>query len=176
MYWNRKHVLVCTAQHCMEKGALNVAGRLRIAMRRSGLDADVLVNTCDSIDLCDCGPNMIVYPEKVIYSGVQTKDIKEIMEHLEGGEPVERLMLTPDTPVEKCREDVYRGVVEAGWKLPADQFEQIAESAGFDHAWVNEQARRGFIARKEVDGVPTINPTTKALSRYRIDFDPPAPE
>ena len=64
MYWNRKHVLVCTAQHCIEKGALNVAGRMRIAMRRSGLDADVLVNTCDSIDLCDCGPNMIVYPEK----------------------------------------------------------------------------------------------------------------
>jgi (2Fe-2S) ferredoxin len=176
MYWNRKHVLVCTAQHCMEKGALNVAGRLRIAMRRSGLDADVLVNTCDSIDLCDCGPNMIVYPDKVIYSGVQTKDIKEIMAHFEGGEPVERLVLSPDSPEEVARKDFYQMVVDAGWKIPADQFASIAETFGFDTAWINEQARRGFIARKEVDGTPTVNPTTKALSRYRIDFEPPEAE
>ena len=160
----------------MEKGALNIAGRLRIAMRRSGLDADVLVNTCDSIDLCDCGPNMVVYPEKVIYSGVQVKDIKEILTHLEGGEPVERLILGPDTPDEKRREAVYREVVAEGWKIPAERFAQIAAEHGFDNAWINEQARRGFIARKEVDGVPTINPTTKALSRYRIDFKPPEAE
>lgn len=176
MYWNRKHVLVCTAQHCMEKGALNVAGRLRIAMRRSGLDADVLVNTCDSIDLCDCGPNMIVYPERVIYSGVQTSDIKEIMAHFEGGDPVERLVLSPDSPEEVARKDFYQDVVDAGWKIPAEQFASLAESRGFDKTWVNEQARRGFIARKEVDGTPTINPTTKALARYRIAFEPPEAE
>lgn len=172
MYWNRKHVLVCTAQHCMEKGALNVAGRMRIAMRRNGLDADVLVNTCDSIDLCDCGPNMVVYPERIIYSNVQLSDIKEIMTHFEGGPPIERLMLGPDTPEEVARKNVYQDVVDAGWKIPADQFGEIAGSHGFDKTWVNEQARRGFIARKEVDGEPTINPTTKALSRYRIDYQP----
>lgn len=171
MYWNRKHVLVCTAQHCMEKGALNVAGRMRIAMRRSGLDADVLVNTCDSIDLCDCGPNMVVYPEQIIYSGVQIKDIKEIMAHLEGGEPVERLILNADTPEEVNREKFYRAVVDEGGKIPAERFAELACDFGFDNAWINEQARRGFIARKEVDGQPTVNPTTKALSRYRIEFE-----
>jgi (2Fe-2S) ferredoxin len=176
MYWNRKHVLVCTAQHCMEKGALNVAGRLRIAMRRSGLDADVLVNTCDSIDLCDCGPNMIVYPEKVIYSGVQIKDIKEIMAHFEGGDPVERLVLSPESPEEIARKDFYQSVIDAGWKIAAEEFATLAEQHGFDNAWINEQARRGFIARKEVDGTPTVNPTTKALSRYRIQFVPPEAE
>jgi (2Fe-2S) ferredoxin len=176
MYWNRKHVLICTAQHCMEKGALNVAGRLRIAMRRSGLDADVLVNTCDSIDLCDCGPNIIVYPEKVIYSGVQTSDIKDLLTHFEGGEPVERLILSPDSPEEVARKDFYQAVVDAGWKIPAEEFESIADARGLDRTWINEQARRGFIARKEVDGVPTINPTTKALSRYRIEFEPPEAE
>jgi len=173
MYWTRKHVLVCTAQHCMEKGALNVAGRLRIAMRRSGLDADVMVNTCDTIDLCDCGPNMVVYPERIIYSGVQVSDIKDIMAHLEGGEPVERLMLGPDTPAEVKRKDFYQAVVDAGWKIPAEQFTEMAESFGFDNAWINEQARRGFIARKEVEGTPTINPTTMTLQRYRIEFEPP---
>ena len=89
MYWNRKHVLVCTANHCMQKGAQRVAGQLRIQMKREGLDHDVMVNTCDSIDLCDIGPNMVVYPDGIIYHGVGTKDIPEIIDSLrEGGEPV----------------------------------------------------------------------------------------
>jgi len=152
----------------MQKGANNVAGRLRIDMKRRGLDADVLVNTCDSIDLCDIGPNMIVYPEQVIYSHVQVSDLKEIMQHLEGGEPVERLMLTPETPEEADRERFYRAAVAGGDTLAADTFSSLATEHGYDEAWINEQARRGFIARKEADGVPTVTVTTKALQRYRI--------
>src|SRR5688572_24433638 len=98
MYWTRKHILVCTASHCMQKGANNVAGRLRIELKRQGLDVDLMVNTCDSIDLCDIGPNIVVYPDGTIYSGVQVSDLKEIITHLTGGEPVERLVLTPETP------------------------------------------------------------------------------
>ncbi|HEX5167125.1 MAG TPA: (2Fe-2S) ferredoxin domain-containing protein [Thermomicrobiales bacterium] len=168
MYWNRKHVLVCTASHCMQKGANNVAGRLRLEMKRSGLDKDVLVNTCDSIDLCDIGPNIVVYPEQVIYSHVQVSDLKEIMEHLRGGEPVQRLMLTPETPEEAQRESFYRSVVANSDTVPSERFIEQAAEVGYDEAWINEQARRGFIARKDADGIPTITVTTKALQRYRI--------
>jgi (2Fe-2S) ferredoxin len=170
MYWNRKHVLVCTASHCMQKGANTVAGRLRIDMKRKGLDTDVLVNTCDSIDLCDIGPNIVVYPEQVIYSHVQVSDLKDIIEHLKGGEPVERLMLTADTPEEVAREQFYRAAVVSGDTLTADAFAALVAEHGYDDAWANEQARRGFIARKEADGVPTITVTTKALQRYRISI------
>lgn len=168
MYWNRKHVLVCTASHCMQKGANNVAGRLRLEMKRRGLDKDVLVNTCDSIDLCDIGPNIVVYPERVIYSHVQVSDLKEIIEHLQGGDPVERLVLTPETPEEAAREDFFRSVVASGETSTAGMFASLAAEHGYDDAWINEQARRGFIARKEADGVPTVTVTTKALQRYRI--------
>lgn len=168
MYWNRKHVFVCTASHCMQKGANNVAGRLRIDMKRRGLDTDVLVNTCDSIDLCDIGPNIVVYPEQVIYSHVQVSDLKDIMTHLEGGEPVERLLLAPDTPEEVARENFYRAVVDYGATVDAEQFTALAEEHAYDGKWIDEQARRGFIARKEADGVQTITVTTKALNRYRI--------
>lgn len=168
MYWNRKHVLICTASHCMQKGANNVAGRLRIELKRRGIDTDVLVNTCDSIDLCDIGPNIVVYPEQMIYSHVQVSDLKEIIEHLQGGEPVERLALTPETPEESERERFYRAVVEHGDTLAAGQFAEIADEHGYDDAWIAEQARRGFIARKDADGVPTVTVTTKALLRYRI--------
>lgn len=168
MYWNRKQVLVCTASHCMQKGANNVAGRLRIECKRRGLDRDVLVNTCDSIDLCDIGPNIVVYPEGVIYSGVQVSDLKEIIEHLEGGDPVERLVLSPDSPSEVQRERMYRAVVDEGVTLSAERFDALAATHGFDSAWVSEQARRGFVARKEADGAPTVTVTSKALQRYRI--------
>ena len=108
MYWNRKHVMVCTANHCMQKGAQRVAGVLRIQLKREGLDTDVLVNTCDSIDLCDIGPNIVVYPDGIIYSAVTVKDIPEIIDSLrEGGQPVERLVLTPGTGDEERRRELY---------------------------------------------------------------------
>jgi hypothetical protein len=48
------------------------------------------------------------------------------------------------------------------------EFEALAEEYGFDSAWVTEQARRGFIARKEIDGEPVITVTSKARNRYGI--------
>jgi (2Fe-2S) ferredoxin len=169
MYWTRKHVLVCTASHCMQKGANNVAGRLRIELKRRGLDHDLMVNTCDSIELCDIGPNIVVYPEGTIYSGVTTNDLKDIIAHLEGGEPVERLILTPETPAEVNRERFFQAVVDMGGSLPQEEFSQLASNFDLDEAWVTEQTRRGFVARKEIDGVPSIVVTSKTTTRYRID-------
>lgn len=152
----------------MQKGANNVAGRLRLEMKRRGLDTDVLVNTCDSIDLCDIGPNIVVYPEQIIYSHVQVSDLKDIMGHLEGGDPVERLVLNANTPEEVARERFYREAVATGATLESERLSSLAAEHSFDDNWINEQSRRGFIARKEVDGVQTVTVTSKALQRYRI--------
>lgn len=168
MYWNRKHVLVCTASHCMQKGANNVAGRLRIELKRRGIDRDVLVNTCDSIDLCDIGPNIVVYPEGLIYSGVAVSDLNDIIAHLQGGEPVERLLVSADAPDEAARRELFRSAIADGESLPAERFQEIAAEYGRDDVWIAEQARRGFVARKDVDGVPTITVTTKAMMRYGL--------
>ncbi len=168
MYWNRKHVMVCTANHCMQKGAQRVAAMLRIQLKREGLDTDVLVNTCDSIDLCDIGPNIVVYPDGIIYSGVGVKDIPEIIDSLrEGGHPVERLVLTPGTGDEECRRELFAEAVTEP-SISPEAFAELALRHGFDDAWVNEQARRGFIARKQVDGEPAITVTSKARNRYGL--------
>lgn len=170
MYWNRKHVLVCTANHCMQKGAQRVAGQLRIQMKREGLDHNVMVNTCDSIDLCDIGPNMVIYPDGIIYHSVGIKDIPEIIDSLrEGGEPVERLILRPGEGDEGCRREIFAAAV-AEVTISPESFAALALQHGFSDAdaWVNEQARRGFIARKELDGVPIITVTTKARNRYGL--------
>src|SRR5579884_2036762 len=164
MYWTKKHVLVCTASHCAQKGAMTLAGRLRLEIIRRGLDAEILVNNCGTIDLCDIGPNIVVYPDNVIYSGVTLKDLPDIVAHLEGGPVVERLVLNATTPAERARHDFYAAAVASEPTRPAPEFVELAAAHGYDEAWIAEQQRRGFIARKPgAEGGPeTITVTKKA--------------
>jgi (2Fe-2S) ferredoxin len=170
MYWTKKHVLVCTASHCAQKGANDVAGRLRLDVIRRGLDAEILVNNCGTIDLCDIGPNIVVYPDNLIYHGVTVKDIPEIVESLRGGPVVERLLLGPQTAEERKRREFYREAVTPAPSRPAADFEHLAERHGFDAAWIAEQQRRGFIARKPATGGEgeRIDVTKKARTRYGV--------
>ena len=170
MYWTKKHVLVCTASHCAQKGANDVAGRLRLEVIRRGLEAEVLVNNCGTIDLCDIGPNVVVYPDNVIYRGVTVKDLPDILEHLRGGPPVARLLLDRSSPEEEARRALYRSAVEPDPTRPDGEFAALAAGHGFDEAWIAEQQRRGFIARKPAadgDGT-TITVTKKARDRYGV--------
>src|SRR6476646_1087145 len=104
MYWTKRHVVVCTAVHCNQKGAMDVIGKLRLGVMRQGLDDEILINNCGTIDLCDIGPNMVVYPDNVILSGVTTNDIPEVIDYLKGGEVPDRLVLNSATPAEANRQ------------------------------------------------------------------------
>ena len=170
MYWTKRHVLVCTSQHCQQKGAMDVVGLLRLQIVRQKLDAEILVNNCGTIDLCDIGPNLVIYPDNVIYRGVSKRDLPEIIERLKGGPEVERLVLNADTPDEVARRDFFADVLTEGVTVPASAFAGKAEAAGFSDDWVREQQRRGFIARKPDDqGNETITVTKKTRDRYRLN-------
>jgi (2Fe-2S) ferredoxin/ubiquinone/menaquinone biosynthesis C-methylase UbiE len=55
----------------------------------------VQITTCGSLGLCERGPNMVVYPEGVWYSGVRAEDVREIVDsHFRQGRPVSRLVNT----------------------------------------------------------------------------------
>jgi len=170
MYWTKKHVLVCTASRCAQKGANDVAGRLRLDIIRRGLDVDILVNNCGTIDLCDIGPNVVVYPDNVIYRGVTVKDLPDIVEHLKGGPVVERLRLDRASPEEQARQRFYAAAVSPDATRAADDFVALADSHGFDESWIAEQQRRGFIARKPAaaDAPETITVTKKTRARYGV--------
>ena len=170
MYWTRKHVLACTASHCAAKGANDVLMLLRREVLRRGLDKEILVNNCGTIDLCDIGPNIVVYPDGVIYSGVTKADVPELVDALAAGTVVERLVLNPDTPAERARHDFYAAAVDPSPTRPAEEFIALAARHGFDDAWIAEQQRRGFIARKPSrDEAPeTITVTTKSRTRYGV--------
>jgi (2Fe-2S) ferredoxin len=170
MYWTKKHLLVCTASHCAQKGANEVVGKLRLDVLRRGLDSEILVNNCGTIDLCDIGPNIVIYPDNIILSGVTVRDIPEIIAFLKEEGDISNLVTSPAAPPEIKRHAFYGEVVAMGTTIAADKFAALAEFHEFDKAWIDEQARRGFIARKpgESEGEQVITVTKKAIDRYGL--------
>jgi (2Fe-2S) ferredoxin/SAM-dependent methyltransferase len=95
----RHHIYICDqkklegAPSCTANGSLQVIDALRGAIVKQGLSADVQVTTCGSLGLCTRGPNMVVYPEGVWYSGVKVADVEQIVrDHLKNGHVVDRLV------------------------------------------------------------------------------------
>jgi (2Fe-2S) ferredoxin/SAM-dependent methyltransferase len=94
----RYHVYVCDqkkpegAPSCCARGSLKVLEILRAEVASRGLGDQVQITTCGSLGLCESGPNMVVYPEGVWYSGVTPADVAEIVrEHFGRGQIVARL-------------------------------------------------------------------------------------
>lgn len=94
----RYHVFACEQRKpdglpcCSARGSIAVIDALRREVAAQGLLDKVQVTACGSIGLCERGPNLVVYPEGVFYSGVQVADVAEIVrEHFAQGRPVERL-------------------------------------------------------------------------------------
>ncbi len=93
------HVYVCNQKKpegvpsCSAHGSEKLIDRLRAEVMKQGLGDTVQITTCGSIGLCERGPNMVVYPEGVWYSGVTLDDVPEIVsEHFKSGNVVERLV------------------------------------------------------------------------------------
>lgn len=171
MYWTKKHVVVCTASHCAQKGANEVIGKLRLDVVRKGLDAEILINNCGTIDLCDIGPNMVVYPDNVILTGVTTKDVPRVIAYLRGGDVPEDLVTSASTAAESARRTFYVAATASPTAPSEAEFTALATEHGFEAAWVDEQARRGFLARKpdpDDSNRTIIQVTKKARDRYRL--------
>src|SRR4051812_25637070 len=146
MYWTHKHVLACTASHCAAKGANDVLMLLRREVLRRGLDKAILINNCGTIDLCDIGPNIVVYPDNVILSGVTLKDVARVVDYLAGGEIPEDLVLSGGTPAEAKRRAFFTDAIASSGE--ESEVTELAVAHGFNDTWIAEQLRRGFMARK----------------------------
>ncbi len=97
----RYHVFICDQQKaegapcCSARGSGRVIETLRSEIASRGLADEVQVTTCGSLGLCEHGPNLVVYPEGVWYSGVAAADVPELVRsHFEQHTPVERLART----------------------------------------------------------------------------------
>ena len=122
----RRHVYICDqkkpegAPSCTSNGSARVIEALRREIGKQGLSADVQVTTCGSLGLCGRGPNMVVYPEGVWYSGVKPGDVTEIVrDHLGKGRVVERLV-SGDQPTVRAEIDDNRKKMLAAFKARDD--------------------------------------------------------
>lgn len=98
-----RHVFFCLNQRangencCADHQAQQAFERCKAQVREAGIagPGKVRVNKAGCLDRCSAGPVMVIYPEAVWYSYVDTHDIDEIVQsHLVEGKVVERL-LTP---------------------------------------------------------------------------------
>ena len=100
-----RHVFVCSqnrpAGHprgsCGQKGCAEVVDEFMKQWQQRQAFAQVMVTPSGCIGPCSMGPNVLVYPEGVMYCNVSKADVSEIFdEHLLGGKVVERLQAPAD--------------------------------------------------------------------------------
>lgn len=106
----RYHVFVCSQQKpegvpsCSARGSGAVIEALRAEIARCGLVDVVQVTQCGSLGLCERGPNLVVYPEGVWYSGVQPEDVPELVRtQFQQGRILERRV---NTDADALREEI----------------------------------------------------------------------
>ncbi len=89
----RKQVLICGGTGCTSSGSKKVIAALEKALKKNGIDKEILVVKTGCFGLCALGPIMIVYPEGSFYSQVTPEGVERIaQQHLKGGEVVKELL------------------------------------------------------------------------------------
>lgn len=100
-----KHVFICFNARppghpkgsCSERGAEALLAEFRRLMEERETYGKVAITRTSCLGPCELGPSVLVYPEGVLYVGVQEADVAEIFdEHLIGERPVRRLMAPAD--------------------------------------------------------------------------------
>lgn len=81
----RVHVLVCNDSDCVEKGSQALYDSLKKIVKDRNLKDEVKVSKSTCLSDCSIGPNLVVYPEGIIYNGVSEKNLESILNaHLKG--------------------------------------------------------------------------------------------
>ena len=100
----KQHIFVCTHERppgdprgsCKERGAKAVLDALKGELFNKDLLGEVKASGATCLGNCEHGVVAVVYPDATWYRGVQIEDVDDIIEeHIQDGEPVERLLL-PD--------------------------------------------------------------------------------
>ena len=109
MALRRKLLFVCINRRpdgtpkgsCAARGAVEIHAKLKELVKARGL-AEIEARPCTSscLDACWAGPCIAVEPDHFYYGRVRLSDVEEIVDALEQGTRVERLVLAPDDFVE----------------------------------------------------------------------------
>lgn len=94
-------LMVCTGTACVANKSFSLVETLKQELADRNLTDKYLVVPTGCNGFCAQGPIMVVQPEGVFYEKLTKSDIGELIdEHLEGGEPIKRLMyIHNDRPI-----------------------------------------------------------------------------
>jgi NADH:ubiquinone oxidoreductase subunit F (NADH-binding)/(2Fe-2S) ferredoxin/Pyruvate/2-oxoacid:ferredoxin oxidoreductase delta subunit len=93
MKYFRSHVLVCVDPECLEKGAHQVMDALNDELVATGLIEEVQVLETSRIGGCAHGPEIMVYPEGIHYTGISKDDVPYLVdEHFLKGRIVKKFV------------------------------------------------------------------------------------
>lgn len=118
-----RHIFVCTNRRkeddpkgsCAQKGSEEIRDVFKRELHARGLKTKVRANKSGCLDVCEYGPNVVIYPEGVWYSHVTKDDVVEIIEkHIIGGQVIERLLIRD--PRYRPEKMVYDPLVTEGTK------------------------------------------------------------
>lgn len=104
MSYYQRHLFFCCNQRaadaerpcCAAVGAQTARDYAKQRIKQLDLAGagKVRINQAGCLDRCEQGPVLVVYPDAVWYTYVDTEDVDEIIdEHVLHGRPVERLMI-----------------------------------------------------------------------------------
>lgn len=89
----RSHILVCGGTGCTSSNSEKIIAEFEDLIVKNSLQNEVKVVKTGCFGLCAKGPIVVIYPEGSMYTMVEVKDIKEIVEeHLIKGRIVKRLL------------------------------------------------------------------------------------
>lgn len=83
------HVFVCTndrggaRKSCAENNSPSVKSRLKEAVNGRGWKGKVRISTSGCMGLCAKGSNVMIYPQRIWFSGVLPDDVEEIVSAIE---------------------------------------------------------------------------------------------
>jgi (2Fe-2S) ferredoxin len=83
------HVFVCTndrqgaRKSCADGGSAALKDALKDAVAAKGWKGKVRVSTAGCLGLCEAGPNVIIYPQKLCFSGVTPADLPALLAALD---------------------------------------------------------------------------------------------
>jgi len=93
MKYFRSHVLVCVDPECLSKGAHQLMDALNDELVATGLIDEVQVLETSRIGGCAQGPELMVYPEGIHYSGMSVDDVPFLVdEHFLKGRVVKKFV------------------------------------------------------------------------------------
>ncbi|MBN2215063.1 MAG: NADH-quinone oxidoreductase subunit NuoF [Bacteroidales bacterium] len=95
----KKHILVCNGTSCQNVAHDEIFNNLKKELQNHGLEESAGLVRTACFGLCEKGPVIEIFPDKVFYVQVKPEDAKEIVEeHIIRGKPVKRLLYNePET-------------------------------------------------------------------------------